>query len=196
VINQILSTLSSLRRDTLPRVEGSVYRERPYRRPIRLRDRDYRRAGRYFVTIVTHQRAELFGTIVDGIMHLSAEGECAQEVWTRLPRHYAHVVLDAFVVMPNHVHGIVILKRDDGDEARRAPLSEVVRGFKTFSARRVNGIRGVIGTAVWQRSYFERVIRDERELHNVRQYIAENPARWDDDAENPCRLHDEHAPTV
>jgi REP element-mobilizing transposase RayT len=137
------------------------------------------------VTIVTSVRQEIFGEIIGGAMHLSAEGSCASDVWAGLPRHYSNVSLDAFVVMPNHVHGVVILGEGPPGASMRTALTEVVRGFKTYSARRVNVIRGVSGTPVWQRNYYERIIRDDHELQNVRRYIAENPAHWDDDSENP-----------
>jgi REP element-mobilizing transposase RayT len=90
--------------------------------------------------------------------------------------------------MPNHVHGIVVLGRVALPAVKRAPLSEVVRGFKTYSARQVNRIRGVAGAPVWQRNYYERIIRNEREFLSVKQYIAENPLHWDADLENPRRL--------
>jgi len=76
--------------------------DRPQRRPIRLRGYDYSRTGRYFVTLVTNGREEIFGVVIDGVMRLSAEGACVADVWTTLPRLYAHVSLDAFVVMPNY----------------------------------------------------------------------------------------------
>jgi REP element-mobilizing transposase RayT len=164
-----------------------VLRDRPYRRPIRLRDYDYTREGRYFVTIVAANRDEVFGTVIDGAMHLSDEGKCVADVWANLPRHYPHVSLDAFVVMPNHVHGIVVLGQARTPDAKRSPLSEVVRGFKTYTARRVNGIRGIAGSQVWQRNYYERIVRNEQEMQSVRRYIAENPLHWDDDPENPRR---------
>lgn len=164
-----------------------MLRDRPARRQLRLSGYDYRREGWYFLTIVTYGREELFGTITDGVMQLSAEGEAVANVWAGLPRHYLHVSLDAFVVMPNHVHGILVLASRASAEAGRAPLSEVVRGFKTYAARRVNGIKNRSGTPVWQRNYYERIVRDDHELQNVRRYIADNPARWDADVENPRR---------
>ena len=109
--------------------------DRPQRRPIRLRGYDYSRTGRYFVTLVTNGREEISGVVIDGVMRLSAEGACVADVWTTLPRLYAHVSLDAFVVMPNYVHGIVIIGPDTEHGTKRAPLSEVIRGFKTYSAR-------------------------------------------------------------
>jgi putative transposase len=165
-----------------------VLRDRPYRRSLRLRGYDYTREAIYFVTIVAAQREEVFGTVIDGTMHLSDAGERVTDVWAKLPRHYSHASLDAFVVMPNHVQGIVILGQDVLPDAKRAPLSEVIRGFKTYSARQVNEIRGVTGAPVWQRNYYERIIRNERELLSVTRYIVENPLHWDDDLENPRRV--------
>jgi putative transposase len=97
--------------------------------------------------------------------------------------------------MPNHVHGIVVLEHDPASEMRRAPLSEVVRGFKTYAARRVNGLRGIYGNPLWQRNYYERIIRDDRKLENVRKYIAENPMQWSEDSENPLRHAEANVPT-
>ena len=111
-----------------------MFTDRPGRRSTRLRGYDYSRRGHYFVTIVTARRDEVFGAVVDGEMRLSAEGACVAEVWASLPRHYPHVSLDAFVVMPNHIHGIVTFGRDPGQGVERAPLSEIVRGFKTLAA--------------------------------------------------------------
>ncbi len=154
-------------------------------------------------------------------MLFSEAGRIVQAVWEELPRHYPHVRLDAWVVMPNHVHGIVVLTSagtggmDDGDGvastgvgsqawvgagfkpaptgggdggAPRHALSEIVRAFKTFSARRINALQGTQGASFWQRNYYEHVIRNETALNRIRQYIMENPARWDDDRENPA-LH-------
>ena len=169
------------------RLEMRVLRDRPQRRPIRLQGYDYGRPGRYFITVVTSGREELFGMVVDGAMRLSAEGACVADVWATLPRRYAQVSLDAFVVMPNHVHGIVIIEPDSDQGTKRAPLPEVIRAFKTYSARRVNGMRHMSGNPLWQRNYYERIIRDDYEFQNVRRYIEDNPVHWRDDAENPRR---------
>ena len=106
-----------------------------------------------------------------------------QQTWDDLPAHYNGIDLDAFIVMPNHVHGIIILA---DDSERRHAIPEIVRGFKTFSARRVNERAGRRG-AVWQRGYYEHVIRNEKALDRIRAYIANNPARWADDPENISR---------
>jgi len=100
--------------------------------------------------------------------------------------------LDGFVVMPNHVHGIIVLTDDSavGAGLKPAPtkmhaLPEIVRAFKTFSARAINACQGLRGASVWQRNYYEHVVRDESDLSRIRKYIEENPARWAEDGNNP-----------
>lgn len=126
-------------------------------------------------------------------MQVNEAGRVVQTVWQDLPNHYARVALDAFVVMPNHVHGVIVLgecvrpeTRRGAIGARRQGLTEVVRGFKTFSARRINELYGTSGSAVWQRSFYDHVVRGEAALNKIRRYIAENPARWPEDEENPA----------
>jgi REP element-mobilizing transposase RayT len=170
-----------------------------HRRSIRLAGYDYRRAGAYFVTICAQGRECLFGC-ADNPAVLAKAGHFVEAVWQGLPDHYSHVELDAFVVMPNHIHGIVVLVDGEwpglcaGDPAgagfepaptRRHGLPEVVRAFKTFSARRINEARGTPGVPVWQRNYYEHIIRNEEALNRIREYIVENPARWAEDPENP-----------
>jgi REP element-mobilizing transposase RayT len=122
--------------------------------------------------------------------------------WLDLPNHYPHVSLDAFVVMPNHIHGIIVLVdtygvgdvRTDGVRAGFKPaptnagarhgLPEIVRALKTYSARRINASRGTPGASVWQRGYYERVIRNESELNLTRKYISSNPHNWRKDREH------------
>ena len=173
-------------------MRGRSYPEKHRRRSIRLPDYDYSQAGAYFVTTCTHNRACLFGDIVDGEMRLNEDGRLAQSVWEALPKHYSHVESDAFVVMPNHVHGIIVLTATPvgaglKPDPTRHGLPEIVRTFKTFSGRRINQSRGTPGTSVWQRNYYEHVIRNDTTLNRLRQYIAENPARWAEDPENPAR---------
>ncbi len=166
--------------------------DKPARRSIRLRDFDYAQQGAYFVTICAHQRACRFGEITDVEMRLNASGRVVHDVWMGLPRHYPHVELDAFVVMPNHVHGIVFLVVSGIQTSigRMQALPEIIRGFKTFSARRINSTRLVSGRPVWQRGYYDHVIRDEADLDRIRQYIVDNPARWAEDPDNPARRPD------
>ena len=171
---------------------------------MRLRGFNYAHPGAYFITVSTRNRICLLGDVVDDKMRLSEPGRLAQDVWEGLPTHYPHIRLDAWVVMPNHVHGIVMLTEADPDphpiragfkpaptatgtdaSNARHGLPEVVRAFKTFSARRINDVRGAVGTPVWQRNYYEHIIRDDEALNRIRQYIMDNPARWHEDPENP-----------
>jgi len=125
-------------------------------------------------------------------MRLNEAGNVVQVVWKELPHHYLGTEIDVFAVMPNHVHGIVVLHDDPvGAGLKPAPtkrhgLPEIVRALKTFSARRINEIRGTPGHPVWQRNYYEHIIRSEDELNLIREYIAENPLRWKTDRENPA----------
>ncbi len=126
-------------------------------------------------------------------MRLNEFGLIVQDAWVDLPNHYPNVELDEFVVMPNHVHGIIIIMDDDESTMvgaglkpaptnalsyKHYPLSEIVRAFKTFSARRINEIRGAGGVSVWQRNYYEHIIRNDDELNRTRKYIIDNPSRW------------------
>ncbi|MBM4169554.1 MAG: transposase [Ignavibacteria bacterium] len=169
-----------------------------HRRSIRLKGYDYSLPGGYFVTICVRHRECLLGEITTDGIRLSEYGLLVDEAWRDLPNHYRHVQLDQFVVMPNHVHGIIFLINDNTvgtgsepvptgaiDTTKRHPLSEIVRSFKTFSARRINSVRGVRGVPLWQRNYFEHIIRDERDLNRIRQYIIDNPTRWLYDRNNP-----------
>jgi len=148
------------------------------RKSIRLPQYDYSNPGSYFVTIVTHQRQPIFGQVVDGQMILFNAGLIVQRTWDDLPKHYPGICLDAMVVMPNHVHGIITLIGSNH------PLTEIVRGFKSFSARRINLVRDEQGRPVWQRNYYEHIIRDEIEFRRIFDYIETNPARWKEDREN------------
>ena len=169
------------------------------RRNIRLSGYDYAQAGMYFVTVCTQNRACLFGEILDGEIRLNEAGHIVQEVWNGLPMHYANVQLDVFMIMPNHVHGIIAIMDVDnvgadlhvGTGLKPVPtknhgLPEIVRAFKTFSSRSINVLRGTPGLAVWQRNYYEQIIRDEVSLAQIRQYIINNPLQWALDRENPA----------
>ena len=181
----------------------------PRRTSIRLRAFDYAQHGAYFVTVCSHQRECLFGEVSGQTMQMNEAGSIVAGTWDCLPDHYPHVETDALIVMPNHVHAIIMLTDGvvagpvgtgstpgrDGEGvsvaagSKPAPtirhgLPEIVRAFKTFSARRINDYRGTPGQPVWQRNYHEHVIRDEASLNRIRRYIAENPATWDADPDN------------
>jgi putative transposase len=169
--------------------------ERPQRKRIRLPFYDYSTPGAYSFTICVHEREPLLGRVNGETVELSAEGRIALAVWNNLPNHYPHIVLDEFVIMPNHIHGIIFLHDDDNDSHGRGGLSvpaqpsrvsftEIIRFFKTESAKRINRHRGTPGHPVWQRSFHERVLRDDTDLYETRRYIHNNPAHWSLDHEN------------
>lgn len=147
------------------------------RRHPRLRNFDYASPGAYFVTVCVRDRACVLGSVAGGIVRTGELGRLVAACWRRLPHHLEAVELDAFVVMPNHVHGIVILSER---ATRVSPLTVIVGAFKACATR-------AAGRPLWQRGYHDRVIRDERELTAIRQYIADNPAKWEADRENPAR---------
>jgi REP element-mobilizing transposase RayT len=172
-----------------------------HRRSIRLKGYDYAQAGAYFVTVVTHGRECLFGEVVDGEMILNEYGTVVQKWWNDISAHFPGVELGEFVVMPNHVHGIIIIH---GRGAVPAPyltteeqgggtpplqkiptLGQIVGYFKYKSTKEMNLLEapGVI-TRFWQRNYYERIIRNEREMDAIWAYIEANPSAWAEDAEN------------
>jgi putative transposase len=174
-----------------------------HRRSIRLRSYGYAWRGFYFVTVCAYQRQCLLGEVLDRRMILNESGLIVDEEWRKAPLIRPSVRLDAFVVMPNHFHGILQLSpiisaevvgatcgRPSGD-GRQGPESKsvgaILAGFKSACTSRFNGLRGTSGVPLWQRNYFERVIRDEEELLRTRQYIENNPAAWAEDEENPDR---------
>ncbi len=142
------------------------------RRSIRLQEFDYPAYGAYFVTICTHERKR--------ILHLPRILRFVEASWRRIPDHFPSVALEEIVIMPDHVHFLItILPASDyvaQGASRRAPtLPDVVRAFKRNAAREINKVRRTPGAPVWQRNYYERIVRDETELERVREYIRNNP---------------------
>ncbi len=161
------------------------------RKPQRLPDFDYTNDGAYFVTMCVKGGLPLLGKVVGENTQLSRAGEIAKQVWFGLPQHYTSIKLDEFIVMPNHVHGIIwILSetsplRSVGEGLRPSPtvpnkqygLPEIIRAFKSFSAREINKTRNSPG-AFWQRGFIEHVIRNDDDLYKHRAYIQNNPLKW------------------
>jgi putative transposase len=177
--------------------------EKHHRRSIRLKGYDYRRQGAYFVTICTHDRLCLFGEVVGGEMRLNEYGRIALGCWKEIPLHFPQAELDAFVVMPNHVHGIIVLtvgarhavplqngiseKTEQFGKPVAGSIPTIIRSFKSATTRHINALRGTPGSPVWQRNYYEHIIRNEESLNRIREYIKTNPLRWAMDSENPYR---------
>ena len=168
-----------------------------HRHSFRLQGYDYTQVGAYFITIVSHQRSSLFGKILDGELIPNTVGQIVQFTWNALPAHFPGTGLDAFIIMPNHIHGIVHIterRRQSVGAQHAAPLRPyvqpgslgvIVRSFKAAVTKRINETRGTPKTPVWQRNYYEHVIRNEESLQRIREYILNNPAQWDLDPENP-----------
>jgi len=172
---------------------------RNQRKSIRLAGYDYRTPGAYFITVCSHKREFLFGEVLNGVMNINECGQIVQSTWDDLIHHNAGIELGEFVVMPNHIHGVIIINDVVGagsepaptdpaptelartDPARTPPLSEIVRQFKTFSARRINALRKTPGVPVWQRNYWEHIIRSEESYARICDYIVDNPLRWEED---------------
>lgn len=180
------------------------------RKSARLQHYDYAETGGYFVTICAYQRESLFGEVQDGLMVLNDAGLAVRSEWLRTPEIRREASLDAFQVMPNHLHLIVFIHRglpqdrhgaQDTDAMRNAgaqglaplhrpnrppqSLGALMAGFKAAATKRINQLRQTPGAPVWQRNYYERVLRNERELEAAREYIIGNPSKWDEDANNP-----------
>lgn len=168
------------------------------RRSIRLKDYDYTQNGAYFVTICTFQRYEWFGEIRDDSMNLNRVGRIAQDCWLQISDHFPHVELDEFVVMPNHLHGILVIMHDAGarhvvplqSAAFAQPIAgslpTIIRSFKAAVTKQINRSH-LPSERIWQRNYYEHIIRSETSLNAIRQYIQANPAQWESDEENPRR---------
>ena len=187
------------------------------RRSIRLQDYNYSQPGEYFITICTYNHECSFGDIVGEEMRLNKSGEIVQEEWLRTAEIREDVELDSFVVMPNHLHGIITLNDSRRGTSQRAivgancnspnngayidtPLRKtkfhspsgtigaIIRGFKSAATKRINELRSTPGIPVWQRGYYEHIIRDDKDLDNVREYIVNNPLKWLLEKEIPDNL--------
>ena len=165
------------------------------RNSLRLQGYDYSQEGAYFVTIVTWQREMLFGEVVGGEIVLSEIGKIVREEWERTPIIRREVELGAYVVMPNHFHAIVIFNEHAVGATGRSPLrphgpkpkslGALMAGFKSSVTKRINTLHNSPGVPVWQRNYHDRIIRNQREMSRIWDYIESNPINWTDDKENP-----------
>ncbi len=146
-----------------------------HRRSIRLQGYDYSQSGAYFVTICTFQRQHLFGEVNDGEMQLNVTGQIVSAIWQKIPKHFPNVELDEFILMPDHLHGIIIISEQDD---KSHSLATIIQNFKSVSTRRINKITQNSGVSIWQRNYHERIVRSDQELDRLRQYMLTNPENW------------------
>ena len=163
---------------------------RHHRRSLRLPGYDYALTGAYYVTICTHERACLFGQLMDDVVHLSEYGDILADAWRGLPLHHAGVETGPAVIMPNHLHGIILIAQAVAPRDHRGPgpqsssVGAIVGGLKAAVARRINIERGTPGGPVWQSNYYEHVVRDDDDWARICHYIEMNPATWAGDPEN------------
>jgi len=188
------------------------------RKSIRLKEYDYSQAGEYFITICTYNHECTLGEIVDGEIKLNEIGRILEEEWLRTAIIRSNILIDSYVIMPNHIHGIIILNEDitvganchsprnkiqndlinnrayidtplqNSFHSPSKTIGAIVRGFKSITTKRINKIRNTVGNPVWQRNYYEHIIRNDKELNNIRDYIANNIIQWSFDTENPQNI--------
>ncbi len=157
----------------------------PRRRRLRLTGYDYSQPGMYFITICVKEKACLLGEISGSEMQRNQLGGIVKTCWLEIPAYYSIVILDAFVVMPNHIHGIIYVGAGSPRPSYRPTLGNIVGYFKYQSTKGVNELRQTPGTSFWQRNFFDHVIRDDNSLNRIREYIITNPQRWELDRNNP-----------
>lgn len=178
--------------------------QKHHRRSIRLKGYDYTQNGAYFVTIVTWRRECLFGEVVNGEMMLDRRGQIADECWREVSNHFPYVELGSYIIMPNHMHGIIVISADrmvtmDVGATHASPLQKRPRGvlpgslgaiigsYKSAVTKRIG--RDMNETGIWQRNYYEHVIRNDKDLQNKTDYIEANPLLWEQDDENPVKAN-------
>jgi REP element-mobilizing transposase RayT len=194
---------------------GNLNIDLPDRQSMRLKWYDYRKEGAYFITICARDHNCIFGEITNGEITLRDLGRIAKNCWEEIPDHFENVVLDEFVIMPNHIHGIIVInskiKSDNINNAKcrgvkfNAPtknnksqyysdispkpgsISVIIRTFKSTITRwcKKNGFRNFR----WQRNFYDRIIRNEKELSHIRQYIINNPLNWQVDKNHPINFN-------
>lgn len=163
------------------------------RRSMRLKKYDYSQSGSYYITLCVKNRLCLFGEIRNQEMQLNDLGKTITQCWDWLQQQYKYVHVAEYIVMPDHTHAIIAINAYPGgsrtaptDHGRSKSLGRLVGAFKTVSTKKINALRQTPGFDLWQRNYYEHVVRDETELHELRRYIRENPIKWDIDPENPA----------
>jgi putative transposase len=198
---------------------------RPHRKSIRLKEYDYSQPGEYFITICTHDHECTLGEIVNGEMQLNKIGKIVEEEWLRTAIIRPDIQLDSYVIMPNHVHGIIVLNEGRGtlqsdilvgtnchspkEKTQNNPFNNgayidtplrkmfhspsntvgaIVRGFKSATTKRINEIRGTPRMHFWQRNFYDRIIRNDNELNNIRDYIHNNVLPWAFEKDNPDNI--------
>jgi putative transposase len=182
--------------------------EIPYRKSLRLQDYDYSQPNTFFVTLCANERNYLFGEVVDNSMRLNDAGRAVKHCWLEIPKHFPQVILDEFIIMPNHVHGILIVEerdveidpvgannyspagKDNSSSEEMLPsrikgtsltLGSIIRGFKIGVTKWFKEKLNI--SSVWQRNYYEHINRKDEDLNKIREYVIANPLNWEKDDE-------------
>ena len=177
-----------------------------HRRSIRLKYYDYNQAGAYFITICVQDKKCLLGKIKEGLNQINQYGKIVEEIWNYLPIHFPKIEIDGAVIMPNHFHGIIVIneyqkfgesfkggRKKDLERAgkfydKKTFLGSVIAYFKYETTKLINLQRDSPGVKFWQRNYYEHIVRNEDSLNILRNYIVENPLRWEIDVLHPDNL--------
>jgi len=187
--------------------------EKHHRRSIRMKGYDYSLPGAYFVTLLSLGRDCLFWEIKEGIIRKSDIGKLVNDCWLKIPNHLNDIGFDEYVLMPNHLHGIILIQNSIGKgeafaetiqsmvdtksanasplrprETQPGSLGAIIQNFKSVSTLMVNKGYFESGNRLWQLNSYERIIRNERELNAIRQYIRDIPHNWELDKENPTNM--------
>lgn len=164
-----------------------------HRRSIRLKNYDYTQEGAYFITLCTKNKRCIFGDIKQGEIKLNLLGTIARDYWQEIPQHFPHINLDVFVIMPNHIHGILwIVQKIKPEEQPRSfgkmipgSIPCVIRSYKGAVTKKINQIwhqKGI--SSVWQRNFYKHIHQNEQSLETIRNYIINNPLNWENDPDN------------
>jgi len=157
-----------------------------FRRINRLTKYDYSQLGYYFITACCDRKIEYFGQVENGVMKLNECGQAANNIWLEIPQHYKNIGIDEFIVMPNHMHGIIVIQDVVQATGLPAGLSQVVGSYKNVVSKRIR--QEVLKEFAWQPSFYDHVIRKEDSLDKIREYITNNPLKWELDRNNPSNL--------
>jgi REP element-mobilizing transposase RayT len=174
------------------------------RKSVRLKEFDYSWSGYYFVTMVSYKRKNCFGKITDDVPHLNRVGKIVEDCWNEIPSHFPYLETDVYAVMPNHFHGIIIIQDvvcashvgaqhaaplPENKNVKPQPLWVIVRSFKSAVTKRVHDLGLLSQEKIWQRGYYEHIIRDEQDYQKIYEYIEANPINWSLDEENKTGTH-------
>jgi len=188
--------------------------DNPERKQLRLKKYDYTQEGAYYVTACTRNRECLFGDVRDGKMELNEYGKIVKKEWYKTGEIRKNIELDEFTVMPNHIHGVIIVAEEYNNMGtcnvplRRAPqrnrekfgcsvsnsISTIIKLFKASTTKQINQTRNTSKKPIWQRGFYEHVVRDEEDLNRIREYVIYNPMKWEEDKYYP-NGHMQCAPT-